>query len=251
MNREFYNEIFRRKSFHLFRDIDDDPLSDEEIKDIYKAWDGFDSLYPEIQTRIRIVNSEETSCKRGEEYCVLIYSENKDNYLMNVGYLGQQLDLYLVSKNIGTLWFGIGKTDEKSFEGLGFVIMIAIRKVKGVKKFRKDMYKSKRKSLGEIWEGEPIKGVSDIVRFAPSACNTQPWYVKNEGNSFSLYRYKKPGKRGIMPVDKVCFYNRIDLGIFICFMDLCLLKEGYEFRKELFPDDGQDRELTLNAIYTF
>lgn len=32
-----------------------------------------------------------------------------DNYLQNVGYLGEQLDLYLVSKNIGTLWFGIGK----------------------------------------------------------------------------------------------------------------------------------------------
>ena len=34
-------------------------------------------------------------------------------YLQNIGYLGEQLDLYLVSKNIGTLWFGIGKVEEK------------------------------------------------------------------------------------------------------------------------------------------
>ena len=250
MDEKLYDEIFRRKSFHLFRDVEDVPLFAEEIEDIYRAWDSFDPLYPDIRTRIRIVSADKTSCKRGEEYCALIYSENKDNYLMNVGYLGQQLDLYLVSKNIGTLWFGIGKSDEESYEGLDFVIMIAIRKVNDVTKFRKDMFKSKRKSLDEIWEGETVEGVSEIVRFTPSACNTQPWFVRKDGNRLSVYRYRKPGKRGIMPVDRVCFYNRIDLGIFICFMDLCLMKEGYGFSKELFIDDGEDKELTLNAIYT-
>jgi hypothetical protein len=28
------------------------------------------------------------------------------------------------------------------------------------------------------------------------------------------------------------------------------MKEGYGFSKELFIDDGEDKELTLNAIYT-
>ena len=73
--------------------------------------------------------------------------------------------------------------------------------------YRNDMFKSKRKSVEEIWEGEQIHGVSDIVRFAPSACNSQPWLVKNNGE-LSVYRYRKPGKRGIMPADKVSFYNR-------------------------------------------
>ena len=76
--------------------------------------------------------------------------------------------------------------------------------------YRNDMFKSKRKSVEEIWEGEQIHGVSDIVRFAPSACNSQPWLVKNNGE-LSVYRYRKPGKRGIMPADKVSFYNRLDL----------------------------------------
>lgn len=92
----------------------------------------------------------------------------KDNYLQNIGYLGEQLDLYLVSQNIGTLWFGIGKTDNLSFRGLDFVIMIAISKVDDAKKFRKDMFKSKRKLIDEIWVGEPITGITDIVRFAPA-----------------------------------------------------------------------------------
>ncbi len=68
----------------------------------------------------------------------------------------------------------------------------------------------KRKRVEEIWEGEQIPGVTDIVRFAPSACNSQPWLVKNDGE-LSVYRYRKPGKRGIIPADKVSFYNCIDI----------------------------------------
>jgi hypothetical protein len=111
------------------------------------------------------------------------------------------------------------------------------------------MFKSKRKSADEIWEGEQIPGVSDIVRFAPSACNSQPWLVKNNGE-LSVYRYRKPGKRGIMPADKVSFYNRIDIGIFIFFMDICLEQNGVGFEKTMYSDAGDDdKELVLNAKY--
>ncbi len=110
------------------------------------------------------------------------------------------------------------------------------------------MFKSKRKSIEEIWKGVKIPGVTDIVRFAPSACNSQPWYVKNDGE-ISVYRYKKPGKRGVMPADKVVFYNRIDIGIFICFMDICLEHCDIGFEKKLYPDDVEDKEFVLNAVY--
>ena len=249
MNYELYDMIFRRKSFHLFRDLGDQRISDEELQEIRQIWNQLDPLYPDIQTAIRIVPAEETTCKRGEEYCILLYSEKKENYLQNIGYLGEQLDLYLVSCNIGTLWFGIGRTEEKQFNGLDFVIMIAISKVSDEKKFRKDMFKSKRKPVEEIWEGEHIEGVTDIVRFAPSACNTQPWLFDNDG-SLKLYRYRKPGKRGIMPAEMVSFYNRIDMGIMMCFLELCLGHEGISFERTLFTDDGTDAELTLNAEYS-
>ena len=91
-------------------------------------------------------------------------------------------------------------------------------------------------------------GVSDIVRFAPSACNSQPWLVKNDGE-LSVYRYRKPGKRGIMPADMVSYFNRIDIGIFICFMDICLEHGGIGFEKTLYSDAGDDKELVLNATY--
>ena len=132
--------------------------------------------------------------------------------------------------------------------GAEFVIMFSVRKIGDDAKFRKDMFKSKRKSVEEIWEGEQIPGVSELVRFAPSACNSQPWLVKNNGELL-VYRYRKPGKRGIMPADKVSFYNRIDIGIFICFMDICLGHNGVGFEKTLYSDAGDDKELVLNAKY--
>ena len=248
MNSIFYEMIFKRKSFHIFRNVGNESIGEYELSEIQDAYSEFTPLNPGIKIAIRIVPEKETNCKRDGEYCVLLYSEKKDGYLQNTGYLGEQLDLYLVSRNIGTLWFGIGKTKEEPFGDMEFVIMFSIRKISDGSRYRKDMLKSKRKSAREIWEGEQIPGVTDIVRFAPSACNSQPWLVKNDGE-LSVYRYRKPGKRGIMPADKVSFYNCIDMGIFICFMDICLGHCGIDFDKTLYRDTGEDKELILNAKY--
>lgn len=209
-----YPMIWKRKSFHLFREIQSISLS--ELRDIEEKFKTFSPLVSDIQTDIRIVPAEETTCKRGQEYCILLYSERKENYRQNIGYLGEQLDLYLASLNIGALWFGIGKVADVKYHGLDFVIMIAIAKVPE-NAFRKDMLKSKRKPLTEIWTGGYGEKIGNIVRFAPSACNTQPWLVEAEEKRLRVYRYKKPGKRGIMPVQKVAHYNRIDIGIFLLF----------------------------------
>ena len=249
MDGVLYEMIFKRKSFHLFRNVGDEKISENEQEEVLAAWSTFTPLDPSVRTAVRIVPAAETNCRRGEELCVFMYSEQKGNYLQNIGYLGEQLDLWLVSRNIGTLWFGIGKTQEKELDGLSFVIMMGIAKVDDPAKFRKDMFKSKRKPVSDFWTGDPIEGVTDIVRFAPSACNTQPWQVEAADGELKIYRYLKAGKRGIMPAALVSYFNRIDIGIFQCFLDLCLQQKGISFQKELFPDDGSDREKTLNAVY--
>ena len=248
MNDKLYDMIFKRKSFHLFRNIGNEHITEDELKDIEKEFNKFKPLVEEIKVKMKIVK-DSTTCKRGQEYCILLYSEKKDNYLQNIGYIGEQLDLYLVSKNIGTLWFGIGKVEEKQLDGLDFVIMIAIAKVDSEDKFRKDMYKSKRKELSEIWNGDNYLDIANIVRFAPSACNTQPWMVETKEKELKVYRYKKPGKRGIMPVDKVIYYNQIDIGIFLCFLELCLNKNNIEFDRALYVEDDVNNEKNLTAIY--
>ena len=248
MDNSLYEMIFKRKSFHLFRNIGSQKISEEEIKDIENKFNDFKPLVDDIKVKIKIVK-DSTTCKRGQEYCILFYSEKKDNYLQNIGYLGEQLDLYLVSKNIGTLWFGIGKVEEKEYDGLDFVIMIAIAKIDSEDKFRKDMYKSKRKELSEIWEGNSFLDIGNIVRFAPSACNTQPWRVESTDNELKIYRYRKEGKRGIMPKDMVIYYNQIDIGIFLCFLELCLEHKNITFNKEIFVESNHENENNLTAVY--
>jgi len=248
MDNKLYDMIFKRKSFHLFRNIGNEHITNDELNDIEKAFNTFKPLVEDIKVKMKIVK-DSTTCKRGQEYCILLYSEKKDNYLQNIGYIGEQLDLYLVSKNIGTLWFGIGKVEEKQLDGLDFVIMIAIAKVDQDNKFRKNMYKSKRKELSEIWNGNDYLDIANIVRFAPSACNTQPWIVDSKEDELKVYRYKKPGKRGIMPVDKVIYYNQIDIGIFLCFLELCLNKNNIKFDRTLYIEENTQNEKNLTAIY--
>ncbi|MCQ2511374.1 MAG: nitroreductase [Lachnospiraceae bacterium] len=239
MNNELYKDIFKRKSFHLFRNIGLDLIEKSKLEEIETAYDSFDRLYPEIRTAIRILPASDVNCKRGAEYCILIYSEKKDNYLMNVGYIGEQLDLYLVHHNIGSLWLGIGKPDIQTYKGLDFVIMIAVHKVNDLTRYRKDMFKAKRKSLEEIWNGDTL-GIAEIARFSPSACNTQPWCVKNEDGKLTVFRYKKKGKRGIMPAEAVTYYNRIDIGIFLCILELCMAEKGIYSKRVLYSDTADD-----------
>lgn len=249
MNQELYPMIFKRKSFHLFRNVGPEQIAPEELREIEAAYTGFGPLYPDIRTAIRIVPAKQVAFKRDAEYCILIYSEKKENYLMNAGYLGEQLDLYLVSRGIGTLWFGIGKPDMARWDGLDYVIMIAIRKIDDETKFRKDMFKSKRKPLEETWEGETF-GVAEIARFAPSACNSQPWFTRSEDGKLTIFRYKKAGKRGIMPAAAVAYYNRIDIGIYLLFLELCLNEQDIAFTRRLFVDDaGDDVEYSKVAEY--
>lgn len=252
-----YEMIFKRRSFHLFRNhktkecyCDFNKITDSELNDIIETFPNFTPLVEGIRVEIRIVENHLTSCNRGQEFCILLYSEKKTNYLQNIGFIGEQLDLYLASKNIGTLWFGIGKTEEISYHGLDFVTMIAICKVPE-DSFRKDMFKSKRKPSEEIWQGQKYQNIAEIARFAPSSCNTQPWIVEEHLNELWVYRYKKPGKRGIMAVHKVTYQNLIDIGIFILFLSLCLKHNGITHSIEMYDDHSEnDDEMTLSCKIT-
>ncbi len=243
MHEWYYEMIFKRKSFHRFSGTS--LLSGDEIKEIQNHIQCLQPLMDGIRTEFRLVPREGTTCKRGH-YCILIYSEVKEHHLLNVGYMGQQLDLWLASKNIGACWYGMGRTHEKQHNGLDFVIMIAIEKA-DEKDFRKDYTKAKRKELSEIWMGNAYQKMGSVARYAPSACNTQPWLAMCEKNQLHLYRVK--GKKGMMPKDKVTYYNKIDMGIFMLFLELCLEHEKISYVRKLYPDTLEDKEKILTAAY--
>lgn len=247
MNAEYYPTIFKRKSFHLFRNVGSEQLTEAELEGIRVAFDSFERLYPDVRTAIRIVPASKFPGRRDAEYCILIYSERKPNYLMNAGYVGEQLDLYLQRNKIGSLWYGIGKPDEETFDGLDYVIMFAVHKVSDESLYRKDMFKAKRKDLDDVWSGDTL-GIAEIARFAPSACNSQPWTVSCGNGVLTVTRYRKQSRIGIMSPTAAFYFNRIDIGIFLCFLEICMAEKGIAADRELYLD-GVDEEYSVVAKY--
>lgn len=206
IDKEQYDMIFKRKSFRKFNDTL--KLSNDELIVISEKVKDLVPLVDNIEVKYGIVPREETTCKRGE-YCLLIYSEEKEGFLLNIGYMFEQLDLYLASRDIGVCWYGMGKTQESEYENLKFVIMMALGKG-SPSEFRRDYTKCKRKETKEIWMGDlGLESIAEVVKYAPSACNTQPWRVVCEKNKLKIYR--TIGVKSIMPKDKVSFYNSIDM----------------------------------------
>lgn len=243
IDKEYYEMIFKRKSFRKFDDSL--RLSDDELCDINEKIKALAALIYDIDVKYRIVKREETTCKRGE-CCLLIYSEEKEEFLLNIGYMFEQLDLYLASKDIGVCWYGMGKTQESEYENLKFVIMMAIGKGQP-NEFRRDYTKCKRKETKEIWNRvSGFDAIAEVVKYAPSSCNTQPWRVICEKDKLKIYRTIKV--KSIMPKDKVPFYNSIDMGIFLCFLELALLHNHIPFQRILCEEEDE-AELIPVAIY--
>lgn len=55
MDTNLYNMIFKRKSFHLFRNIGDEKITDDEIKDIKEYIGKLKPLCDDIKVKIKIV----------------------------------------------------------------------------------------------------------------------------------------------------------------------------------------------------
>lgn len=239
-----YQQIFRRKSFHKFKNTV--PLTSDEVNSINDFIKTIKPLEQNIDYEINIVPAEQTTSSVNAEYCILFYSEKKDGYLRNIGYLGEQIDLFLVSKNIGTLWYGLAKTNEKKIHNLDYVIMMAISKVVP-SEFRNKESKVTRKSLDKIWEGS-LLNIAKVVSLSPSAVNSQPWFVEVKEGTLVVYQ-KKP-KLGFIPFPLLGDYNRIDIGIFLYILELCLHEEGYSYKRTVFVDNVMFSGMTKVAEYS-
>lgn len=236
--------IKKRKSVRKF----DENLSVSEA-DMEQLQHYLKELVALNDTRVafRIVPRGDTTAKWGE-YCLLAYSEKKQSSWLNVGYLLEQVDLFMASLDIGACWYGMSKPDQNQHDGLEYVIMLAFGK-SSHGDFRKDLAETKRKAGAEIWAGDFDQEVVDLVRYAPSACNIQPWRVVSKGKTMRVQR--TTAYRSMIPPSKRHFFNSIDLGIFLCFLDIILRHQGYSFARTLLtPTKNDEKKLIPIAEYT-
>ena len=237
---DLFGQIYRRRSQHRFRETE--KLSDDELRSVSETISAAVPLDSSIRTETAIVPASETSCKLGAEYCILFYSEKKGDWLRNVGYIGEQIDLSLTAQSIGTLWYGFGKTKEKKRNGLDFVIMIAISKVPA-NSFRVSPSQAKRKPVEKTWNGG-LLSIAETVSLAPSAVNTQPWYAEFEKGTVRIFRN---AKNLLMPSTVTDYFNRIDIGIYLCILEVCFSHVGIAYKRQLFSDIKKSKEVMILA----
>ncbi len=193
--------IYKRKSCRSFTNVPVDGAMIETIKAF-----SMKPLYPEIKVRWDIVlkNQVRSIFPWTPPQLITIYSEETDGWLENVGFLFQQMDLYLQSLGLGACWLGLGRMRSKSaqsVEGMEFVIMLAFGHPKG-EQLRHNGQDFKRKALEQISDQADPR--LEPVRLAPSAVNSQPWYFLHEGDTIHAYRIHS---------GRLAYMNQIDMGI--------------------------------------
>ena len=104
MNLE--DTIYKRQSI---RSYDDAPLDNQTLDEIRDFIDNAKELNPNIKWSYEILPREKisTMMRWKAPHYIAIFSEEKENFYQNIGFIFQQVDLYLQSREIGTCWIGM------------------------------------------------------------------------------------------------------------------------------------------------
>ena len=210
---ELKEMIAKRKSVRKYTD---EPVSAEMLGTIMQFVKAARPLLPDIKVHTESVTREQVRFIQPWKTPQLIafYSEPKEGYLENAGFILQQADLYLQSLGLGSCWLGLGKLrKEDPPEGMEFVILLAFGHTE--EQLRSEAGEFKRKSLAEIADREDE--TLEPVRIAPSSVNSQPWYFTHEGEKLHAFCAQK----GLLKHAMLGYMNRIDMGIALAHLYVC------------------------------
>ncbi|HHY11356.1 MAG TPA: nitroreductase [Firmicutes bacterium] len=245
-----YRAMFRRKSvrrYHMH------PLSTKVLTELNDYASGLEPLFEDITVKF-------TFAKHGEvrnllpvraPHYVLISSEKKDNYLYNVGFMGQQIDLFLSANGLGSCWMGAAKPRPgqivKQPGNLDFVIMLGFGKP-AEPLHRTDVSQFRRKPMSQISSVKDGERLLEPVRLAPSAVNRQPWCFYGTTSEVHIGRTK------LNPLTSTLYdrLNQIDTGIALCHLVLSAQHMGrpvcFRFAgpRETEPPKGYQYVITAN-----
>ena len=226
------NEIIRKRK--SIRKYDPAPLSDDVLNKVRAQFGNLKPLYPDIKYSIDIVRKTKGMFNIKAPHYLVFRSEEKEGAYENIGFIGQQLDLFLSESGIGACWLGASKPGEKDASALPSVICMSFGNP--AEPLHRELSDFKRKPLSAISEGSDER--LEAARLAPSALNAQNWYFIAEGGKIHCYRMKSGSLLAFM-------FNRmhhIDMGIALC--HIALESDDFKFVKET---DAPERK---GCIYT-
>ena len=214
---ELYEAIFRRKSV---REYAPGPLDAGILFEMTSFMRGLKTAFSGIRTEVRVMTNADVRglFKVDAPHFLVMFSEAKDGYLTNAGFMLQQMDLFLSAKGIGSCWQGGPKLTRKAtrLSDLGFVTSIAFGSPVG-DIHRKNLSEFERKPLAKITDIEGHDDLLEAARLAPSAANNQPWYFTGGNGVIHVHSARS------LVLDRM---NRISSGIALCHLWLAAVHSG-------------------------
>lgn len=178
-----FEAVFSKKSIRHFQQ---EKLEWSVISDILNYANNIPMLFDGIAVEFKLVsNIEKKQGFRGPfavkaPYYLCISSEEKEDYLINAGYLMQQLNLYMSSLGLGSCFLGTVSPGGALKATMKYKYVIALAFGKTSDPIFRNSTEANRLPEKEIVvykeEVTPdIKQVLTAARLAPSAYNSQPW----------------------------------------------------------------------------
>jgi len=235
-NSKLYEAIFSRRSIRKYDMIS---LSEEALKSIREYADSVKPLDESIPYEFTYLGTDDVKniLPVKAPHYICLYSQKKGNYLMNAGFMLQQIDLYLSASNLASCWLGMAKPSKgvpQLHNDLEYVIMLAFGNT-AEPIHRADTSEFKRKSMSSISSIVNRDELLEPVRLAPSASNTQPWFFSEKAGVITVSREKLSFIKAPL-YDKM---NQIDIGIALCHLWLSLDHQGkgasYDYKKAEAP----------------
>lgn len=235
---DLYDSVFKRKSVRRYESA---PLDEDTITKITDHMTTVKPLYDDIKTELKILPGNAVNGLFGVKapHYLAIFSEEKEGYLQNAGFILQQMDLYLSANDVGSCWLGLAKPSKQYINSseVSFVITLAFGKPSeplhrgGVEEF-------KRVPLDRIRDTDDMDDLLEPARLAPSAANRQTWFFTGGGGRINVY------------VGSASLMNRLSLldgGIAICHIWVATKHLGKNF--EIFTDHEAAKNPPRGKIY--
>jgi nitroreductase len=211
LNNVLYPAIFTRKSTRGYTDA---PVTEEKLHGLRSFMQEVVPLLPSEAAAFDIQTHTAKTMK------ISAYAKNEATAYINLAFMLQQMDLYLQLNGIGALWNGTVRATVKQQQGLPYGICLVFGMAKE-NPARADISQFKRKRAEEITNTPELPFI-EAVRLAPSARNSQPWYLSCEDGLIDFY-YKKGG---LLDNTLLKGMHWLDIGIAACHAVLALQQQG-------------------------
>jgi nitroreductase len=193
---------------HSVRKYQEQGLSPDQLKQIDTYLQGIKPLRTDANIKAYLLTHEHvTSFVNAPHFYAFYANKNVNGYLEELGAVVGELDLYLHTQGWGCCIMGMVKSKKDApipaedtpilFFAFGIAKEELVRSEKDIK----------RKAVGKI-SNQPENTLINLAHYAPSAMNSQPWYMQATDNQIDLYLLNKSLMAGMLKS-----MNRIDLGI--------------------------------------